>query len=598
MAVASAPGAAPTAPPATATTIKRQAVLLIHGMGEQQPMETIRGFATSVWQMDTSLHNRPDVPGRRAGELFYVPDSRSGSRELRRISTRKSKLRRSESGDGTEDSVRTDFFEIYWADATRDSTWSDFTNWYWRLLLRTPGEVPKGVLGIWIGLWLITLALVLLCATVVLWMVLPLEGYRWSTWAIALGGLALVATRALAAGATRSPNLWVASWLGGLGVALASISLVVLAADAIKSYLGGCVSSHLVLVTVLLALALLLAAALATFLVKFFGDVARYCLDTPGNIAARKEIRERGIDLVRKLTASGQYQRIVLVGHSLGTIVAYDILSLLWADYVSAQRKAQAPPECPDVPAGSVLEAALARCVAAARALTDQPTLAATGAFRATQRAVYKELRRGTHATASGQPPPADWQSFRPWLISDLVTIACPLTHAVFLLARNAADLTRRFERRELATCPPAMEPRNGAWQLVYKDGLGPDARIRIIHDAPFAAVRWTNIHDKPKGFFLIGDIISGPVNALFGRRAETAMNHGILDVKVAPAYDGRWLPARLFTHVRYWDWPIAPGLGAAPDPRQLDAVDVVRKAINLLDEPAAEAALITRAFA
>ena len=68
---------------------------------------------------------------------------------------------------------------------------------------------------------------------------------------------------------------------------------------------------------------------------------------------------------------------------------------------------------------------------------------------------------------------------------------------------------------------------------------------------------------------------------------------------EVAPAYDGRWLPARLFTHIRYWGWPIAPDRDAAspPDPRQLDSVDVVRKAINLLDEAAVEQALITRAI-
>jgi hypothetical protein len=595
MAVASAIGAAP----ATAS-VKRQAVLLIHGMGEQQPMETIRGFASSVWEKDTSLH-LPAAPGRAPGELFYVPDSRSGSRELRRVSTRKSRPRISESGDGIEDSVRTDFFEIYWADATRDSTWSDFTNWYWRLLVRTPGEVPRNVLGIWIGLWAITLTLVLLCATIILWSFPSLGEYRSRTWLLALGGLSLLVARTFAGkAAPDSPNLWIANWLGGLGVAVGSVSFAVLAADSIKSYTHDCVHDHPVLVAVLLALSILLAAALATFLVKFFGDVARYCLDTPGNIGARKEIRERGIALVRELTASGQYQRIVLVGHSLGTIVAYDVLTLLWADYVSAQQKGLAQPDCPDVPSGSPLDRALTRCVAAARALTTHAAQPAIGDFRAAQRAVYKELRRGLHTTVNAQPPPAEWLPFRPWLISDLVTIACPLTHAEFLLARNAADLTDRFARRELASCPPAMERgRNDAWQLVYKDGIGPDAKTRIIHDAPFAAVRWTNIHDQPKGFFLLGDIISGPVNDLFGRRAETPMNYGILDVKVAPAYDGRWLPARLFTHIRYWGWPIAPDQGAAPppDPRQLDSVDVVRKAINLLDLPAVEQALITRAI-
>lgn len=141
--------------------VKRQAVVLIHGMGEQSPMETIRGFAHSVWSRNTALHARPpkDDPKRNMAELFHVPDLRAGSRELRRISTRRSRDRKSEANAPLEDSVRTDFFELYWADATRDSTWSDFVSWYWRLLLRHPADVPQGVFWIWIWLILVTLLL-------------------------------------------------------------------------------------------------------------------------------------------------------------------------------------------------------------------------------------------------------------------------------------------------------------------------------------------------------------------------------------------------------------------------------------------------------
>jgi len=31
---------------------KKQAVLLIHGIGEQRPMDTLRGFVETVWTSD------------------------------------------------------------------------------------------------------------------------------------------------------------------------------------------------------------------------------------------------------------------------------------------------------------------------------------------------------------------------------------------------------------------------------------------------------------------------------------------------------------------------------------------------------------------
>jgi hypothetical protein len=37
---------------------REQAVLLIHGIGEQRPMDTFRGFVNAVWKTDTALHNQ------------------------------------------------------------------------------------------------------------------------------------------------------------------------------------------------------------------------------------------------------------------------------------------------------------------------------------------------------------------------------------------------------------------------------------------------------------------------------------------------------------------------------------------------------------
>ena len=41
---------------ATPTVEKKKiAVVVIHGMGEQKPMQTLRGFVESVWQHDRNL---------------------------------------------------------------------------------------------------------------------------------------------------------------------------------------------------------------------------------------------------------------------------------------------------------------------------------------------------------------------------------------------------------------------------------------------------------------------------------------------------------------------------------------------------------------
>jgi hypothetical protein len=617
--------------------VKRQAVVLIHGMGEQSPMETILGFADSVWSKDADLHaSAPtDDRDRKMGELFHVPDLCTGSRELRRISTRKSKTRTSESSGSLEDSVRTDFFELYWADATRDSTWSDFVAWYWRLLLRTPSNVPSGVFWVWVWLIALTSLLVLLTVVVVLWWPIHAgtdagraDGLtaagRVFLDAAAVVGLALLAKRFV----SRPEFGWLLTWIMYTAVAFAAIGGACYAATWAYTQWHGAIERYYVWVALALLVVYAFGMTIAGFLVRFFGDVARYCLATPGNIAARKEIRERGIRLLNHLHSDPQYERIVLVGHSLGTIVAYDILTFLWSDYASRQATDEDHKDAamqPCVVEGSALWAALEECRRAAIKLDNSPRPDLLLRFRAAQRGVYAQLRAAGQPAAAADDVPQDGKhQFRRWLISDLVTIACPLTHAEFLLAPNGKALAERFRRRELSTCPPAMEQSANDWRLTYLDK---DKKHRLIHDAAFAAVRWTNIFDKPESrfLFLFGDVISGPVNSLFGRRipkksdksgnddkrnqvvpedarrparsdpAEKdekldTMNYGILDIPVQPEHDGSVLPTRLFTHNRYWDWQEEASAA------QLDSVVVVREAINLLDLKEVEARLVNRA--
>jgi hypothetical protein len=555
----------------------RQAVVLIHGMGEQVPMETLRDFAEAVWEKDTSLHESPE--SAKSGELFYVPDPNSGSRELRRISTRKSRPRGT---DGRH--VRTDFFELYWADSTNDTTWRDFLLWYARLVLRSPGDVPKEVRWIWVLLWIFNITLVVAIEIAVLSLVPSLEkgeGAILPTVKIlVLAGAAAGIGWVLGRLDLSFPPGWACKWLAAAAGFIVLWCIVVLVALIADPYVAAFRKTYPVFIPGLLVLTAAVLSLLQAFLIRFFGDVARYTIPSPGNISVRQKVRDRGLDLLKQLSACGRYKRVVLVAHSLGTIIAYDLVCLLWADYVSSINK-----KAEDVPAAEQ-NSELAKAI---EAVTKAATAESfdIGAFRQTQRKFFRVLQ-----DEDRKRPEATFDPDRPivrWLISDLVTIACPLTHAAFLLARTEPVLKGRFDRRELSKCPPQPEidsedPKQ-APRLTYQKNWDPD-RQRFLHDGVFTGVRWTNIHDAPASpmLFLRGDFIAGPVAKLFG--------DGVADVNVQPTWPPGGLPPRLFTHTIYWNMQQATNTNGKPTPV---SVEVVRDAINLLDEDDTEAKLIAR---
>src|SRR5947208_3067184 len=69
----------PGAPALPVANFPKQAVVVIHGMGEQMPMDTIKRFARAAWQTTTGLATK-DLPNPT--EVWSKPDVRTGSREL------------------------------------------------------------------------------------------------------------------------------------------------------------------------------------------------------------------------------------------------------------------------------------------------------------------------------------------------------------------------------------------------------------------------------------------------------------------------------------------------------------------------------------
>jgi len=74
------------------------------------------------------------------------------------------------------------------------------------------------------------------------------------------------------------------------------------------------------------------------------GDAVRYLTPSPQNIDSRYKIRQKGVDLLKKLhekkdkKGNPLYRRIVIVGHSLGSVVGYDIITNLWHDYILQEK--------------------------------------------------------------------------------------------------------------------------------------------------------------------------------------------------------------------------------------------------------------------
>lgn len=393
----------------------KQAVVLIHGIGEQVPMDTLRGFVKAVWTTDESVRN-PYVPD----QVWSKPDNVSQNYELRRLTTAEGK-----SGK------RTDFFEFYWADLMEGTEVEHVKAWLKLLLFRSPRRVPTQLRGIW--------------------------------WTVALFVLVAV-------------GLAVASFFNLLPVKVAGL------VGAISTVLTG---------------------LLLWPIKKVAGDAARYLHVAPPNIGKRRIIREAGIQLLQRLHDSGDYDRIILVGHSLGTVIGYDILTQLWPRYNTKHIGTTSPDPDP-------LEK-----LAAKPDLNPEEYQAAQTAYASTLK-------------AAGSP----------WLITDFITMGSPLAHAPFLLTRKPEEFQTKKTERELPTCPPTLEtvkktprfcyPLNKAWV--------PN------HSAVFAPTRWTNLY-FPCAWTLKGDVVGGPLQSVFGA--------GIHDIPVSTTIQGG-----LLNHTHYWEFP------------------------------------------
>ena len=322
------------------------------------------------------------------------------------------------------------------------------------------------------------------------------------------------------------------------------------------------------------------AAAVVAYVMQYVvspyaGDVARYVRADPRNIATRANIRDRGLKLLQDIHARGTYQRIIFVAHSLGTIVAYDLICLLWAQRLKASNMSENAPAFAKLRAVETAAHALA-------AATQADFHARQRAYREAQRELRLALRSGGKDGTEPARQPDD-----EWLISDFVTLGSPLTHAQFLLARDAADLESKIDRQLFPTDwpqfelvqseqrqkihdrhPPPPDDIEGPAGGLFSYFIGPPQTWALHDAAPFAAVRWTNIFDSHRCIFH-GDIISGPLAGVFGQ--------GIRDIDLKDLRG----QSKVFSHTLYWSIS-----GDRAKANTLPHIMALHKAIDLLDRP------------
>ena len=325
--------------------------------------------------------------------------------------------------------------------------------------------------------------------------------------------------------------LWILSWA------------VCLSAIAYLAYHQDISSSELVGTGAVAALALVVFRAFGSLGLRYVGDAARYLSPTPQNIEARKNIRNAVIQLLTKMHEESpiRYNRIIVVGHSLGSVIAYDALTHLWQQRHSTISN-PSPSMQPKMEVARTVGRSLAQLALERSGAGNSDDLHER--YRIAQRELLTEqLELGVS-----------------WRISDLVTLGSPLTHACFLLAENPADWRDLLRERVYPTCPPQPEDsrdtgkpkqskleqskleqsffyNNLEQRLPYTDDNS--FRLKILHHAAlFACTRWTNL-------YFPSDPVGGELTGVSG------FGNGIKDVPLKPA---GWLTRTPASHVHYWD--------------------------------------------
>lgn len=494
---------------------QRQAVVIIHGIGEQRPTLTARSFARSIKGDDD--------------EIYFAPYPTDEPTDLRLY-----KLTWGDSQLG----LYTDIYEAYWAFRFRDTAVSHIWNWLVPMLRTRVEDVPERLSGNKaarrhkaIGSLLIAAFLTMIALSLVGIWVDKIEGPWFGA------GFALLFALLI----------W-AVWLSRLGIfSILRTSLLALTIAFIGIFVLLIRNGAELLA--LFSLAVPPAATyLAGRLTAGVGDAARYLRASPDNYSERLKIRRIVINLLRDLHTQRdkfggyKYDRIVVIGHSLGSVIGYEAIRHYWTR-VNARIGI-----CNDTERSGFAEdldvaTAALNDLAEDRSPDIEELNEAHLSYRSSQSDLFGSIRTNT------EPPEPDEEDLdippARWIVSDFVTLGCPLAHIDFLAyASEDHNIFSRQREREYPTCPPQLQQppldKTIRWQPTNRDGED-NPWTFFHHSASFAPTRWTNL-------YFGNDLIGGPVAPLFGA--------GVHDILLPPRGSESNRPSnalRSYSHSSYW---------------------------------------------
>jgi len=368
----------------------RTAVLVVHGMGSQRPLDTVRGVINAVWFKDDdhTLGNE---------KLWSHPEPSGVDLDLTVMTTNEIP---------ETDGKVADFHELYWAHLMSETKAVAVLLWLFELARR--GPLLKRSIGplYWatlIYLCLLILSVVLLSIQFAIWFVGQVPSIGEPSNHLLGDSHSMVFVFFLVIGVAAGLATLAAIWKGAFRLAAWSLAITCVAAllfslayqfedipliasnasqgttESLTNILLPAIFSALaavvlmgrwgfigLLITVALSIAALKFALICfdnhsfayaysqgwlpwsissfwsslaawffiavymamygLFLQPYLGDAARYYRNAPANVAVRRKIRKQAVDTLENLHMSGDYDRIVVVAHSLGTVVAYDML--------------------------------------------------------------------------------------------------------------------------------------------------------------------------------------------------------------------------------------------------------------------------------
>jgi hypothetical protein len=549
----------------------REAVVVIHGMGEQHRNQTMRDFVgvgparKSVFESAVRGAANTKFEIGATSSSGIEPTSTSGAGSGSGVATENDLLYANPAPiadkdtsvytirwGGPEGKQKTDVYEVYWAPHYRETTFGAVLSWIAGMLPRQRSSVTtdklRGLDATRPGAVQVAMVVVLVIGIVFA----VLQAVQKPTWVVAtLTNLLVLAIALLFLG-----------WSGfcGLQAMLRCSVIFVLTVAVAVAGIAVCIESrwYLGLPAIAGALFVAIISVPGKFIAMSLGDVARYFSMSPNSVPENDSIRVQARKLIEELhdLKAGaddgtdaklhfRYSRIIVVGHSLGSVIAYDAVHSAWR----ARHNEIPVPESKFAAHHGDSHSDIQR-----------------------QRR-FEELASAFHDVGKSLARP---ENCKRWIVSDLITLACPMAHAEATLARSADDLKRRFDAGELLSSRPPRPPFPGntgidddAEELgLYLRRSDNSGARRLYHRTLFAFTSWTNV-------WISHDIVGGELPH-YGGDSERGFGDEVTNVRCG---DSKWLWNMIFRypHSSYFTRSTRPGVKEASE----QSLDVIRKIVD-----------------